>query len=72
MLVISMGKWKRKTNNHAPSRMKTEWNTVKDFKMGTPSANGFFISGKALNGKLLIKHITTVTLRAMLCDEYIY
>jgi len=60
----------RKDRKHNP--LKTEWDTVKEFKIEMGKGSGLWIIGKALNGKRLVKHITTVTLKQMLVDEYVY
>jgi len=66
-----MGKRKRKIIGVEPSRMKTNWETVKMFDVEVLDNKGLWLRGKALNGKRIIKHISSVHLKAMLCDDVI-
>ena len=52
--------------------MKTKWDTIKNFKIEMASENGIWLKGKALNGRTILKHITSVHLKTMLCDKEIY
>lgn len=52
--------------------MKTKWDTVKNFQIENINKNGMWLTGKALNGRKLVKHITMTTLKVMLCNKEIY